>query len=81
MGPRTILEAMAAGLPILADNWGGAVDRVSPECGWLCNNKEEFTEIVKNITSEELAAKGKAARERAMNEFVPERWIKEIIND
>lgn len=79
MGPRVILEAMAAGLPILADNWGGAVDRVTPECGWLCNTKEEMLNIIKNVTFEELEAKGKAAKERAIAEFIPEKWIKEIL--
>lgn len=79
MGPRVIIEAMAVGLPILADNWGGAVDRVTPECGWLCS-KEQMVEIVKNVTLEELKKKGQAARERART-FKPENWIKEIIND
>jgi len=79
MGPRVIIEAMAAGLPILADNWGGAVDRVTPECGWLCNTKAEMLEIVTNVTLEELKKKGEAARERAKT-FKPEAWIEEIIN-
>jgi len=79
MGPRVILEAMAAGLPILADNWGGAVDRVTPECGWLCNTKEEHAAIIKNLTFEELKKKGQAARERAQTEFAPEKWIEEIL--
>ena len=80
MGPRVILEAMAAGLPIIADNWGGAVDRVTPDCGWLCNSKEEMIEIIKNVTLEELKEKGKASRERALQEFTHTNWIKEILN-
>lgn len=79
MGPRVIIEAMACGLPIIADNWGGAVDRVTPETGWLCNSKEEMLEIIKNVTPEELEKKGQAAKQRAMDEFVPHRYIKEII--
>ncbi len=79
MGPRVIMEAMAIGLPIIADNWGGAVDRVTPECGWLCNSKEEMIEIIKNVTPAELERKGQAAKQRAMDEFVSERWIKEIV--
>lgn len=78
-GPRVILEAMAAGLPILADNWGGVVDRVTPECGWLCDKKEQFSEIIKNLSFGELKKKGEAARKRAIQDFVPERWINEII--
>ena len=79
MGPRVILEAMAAGLPVIADNWGGAVDRVTPETGWLCNTKEEQVELLKNISFEEIERKGKAARERAKAEFVPQRWIEAIL--
>jgi glycosyltransferase involved in cell wall biosynthesis len=78
MGPRVILEAMAVGLPILADNWGGAVDRVTPDCGWLCNGKEEMVKIVQNVTVEELKQKGQAAKKRAMQHFVTHRWIEEI---
>ncbi len=78
MGPRVILEALASGLPVIADNWGGAVDRVTPDCGWLCDTKEQAQEIIKNVTFEELKAKGEAARERAKKEFVPENWITEI---
>lgn len=81
MGPRVIIEAMAAGLPILADNWGGAVDRVTPECGWLCNTKEEMIEIIKNVSLEELKTKGAAARLRAKTEFSIENWVKEIVDD
>lgn len=79
MGPRVVLEAMAVGLPILADNWGGVADRVTPECGWLCDTKEQMIEIVKNVTPEELERKGKAAKERALKEFIPEKWIGEIV--
>ncbi len=79
MGPRTILEAMAVGLPIIADNWGGAPDRVTPDCGWICNSKEEMVEIIKNVTVEELAKKGRAAKQRAIDEFIPTKWLKEIL--
>ena len=78
-GPRVVLEAMAAGLPVLADNWGGVVDRITPECGWLCDKKEQFAEIIKDVSFVELEKKGKAARERAVQEFIPERWIDEIL--
>jgi ADP-heptose:LPS heptosyltransferase/glycosyltransferase involved in cell wall biosynthesis len=80
-GPRVILEAMAAGLPVIADNWGGAPDRVTPDCGWICTSKEEMLEIIKNVTPEELRSKGEAARARAMNEFKPERWIEELTGE
>ena len=78
-GPRVIIEAMAAGLPVIADNWGGAVDRITPECGWLCNSKEEMIDIITKVTVEELEVKGRAARKRALEEFDANNWIKEII--
>lgn len=78
-GPRVVLEAMAAGLPILADNWGGVIDRVTLECGWLCDTKAQQIEIVRGVSFEELKKKGEAARERARQEFIPERWLDEIL--
>ena len=78
MGPRVIIEAMAAGLPIIADNWGGATDRVTPDCGWLCSTKQEMVDVIKNVTMEELKKKGQAARERART-FDAHAWIQEIV--
>ena len=90
MGPRAIIEAMAVGLPILADNWGGVVDRVGSntnsnrsdieeyDCGWLVGDKNSYVDIIKNVTFEELRKKGNRARERA-REFVPDRWVDEVI--
>ena len=81
MGPRAILEGMTSGLAVVADKWGGAVDRVTPETGWLCETKEEMNEIIKNVTNKELEEKGKAARQRAVENFIPERWIEEIVGE
>lgn len=78
MGPRVILEAMAAGLPILADNWGGAIDRVTPECGWLCDTKPEHVEILAGVTCAQLKTMGEASRERAKT-FDAAAWVKEIV--
>lgn len=78
MGPRVILEAMAAGLPILADPWGGAVDRVTEACGWLLPKAEQVA-LLGRVTPEDLAAKGRAARARAHAEFDPSRWLTELV--
>jgi ADP-heptose:LPS heptosyltransferase/glycosyltransferase involved in cell wall biosynthesis len=78
MGPRVIIEAMAAGLPIIADNWGGAVDRVTSDCGWLCNSKEEMLEVLRTVSLKELKEKGANARERAKT-FSIQSWVKEIV--
>jgi len=75
MGPRVIVEAMAAGLPVIADNKDGAKDRITPETGWLCNTAEEYYDIVKGINHLMLEDKGKAAKERARKEFDPNKWI------
>jgi len=77
-GPRVIIEAMAAGLPVIADNWGGAIDRVTPECGWLCDTKEQMQEVIKNVTYEDLLNKGANARERAKEEFIVDNYIREL---
>lgn len=79
MGPRVVLEAMAAGLPVLADNWGGVIDRVTEDCGWLCDTKAGHNAIMKDVRPQLLEAKGQAARQRAMDEFRPEAWIREIL--
>ena len=78
MGPRVALEAMAAGLPVIADNWGGCKDRITPETGWLCNDKLEYAEIIGSLASQELQQMGEEAKQRAIDHFVPERWIEEI---
>jgi ADP-heptose:LPS heptosyltransferase/glycosyltransferase involved in cell wall biosynthesis len=81
MGPRVILEAMAAGLPIIADNWGGAPDRVTSDCGWICESKQEMLDVIKTVTPQELRKKGTAARQRALNDFRPERWVTELTGE
>lgn len=78
-GPRVILEAMAAGLPVIADNWGGAIDRITPETGWLCSEKSQMLSIIEGVSVETLERMGEAARQRAIDEFIPERWVEEVI--
>lgn len=77
-GPRTIVEAMAAGLPVIADNRWGAKDRVTPETGWLCDNREDYIDTIGGLNHKILAEKGTAAKDRARQEFDPHNWIKVI---
>jgi glycosyltransferase involved in cell wall biosynthesis len=76
-GPRTIMEAMAIGLPPIADRRGGAKDRLDDECGWLCDSVAEHIEIFSKLDGKILMQKGKAAKERA-RAFDPEKWIETI---
>jgi ADP-heptose:LPS heptosyltransferase len=79
-GPRVILEAMACGLPVIADNRYGAMDRVTPETGWLCEDVNDYLDVIEEIKNDItiLETKGKAARELAKEEYVASRWHEEI---
>ena len=82
-GPRVIIEAMACGLPCIGDNSYGAKDRITPETGWLCEDVSDYIDVIKEINENPsiLETKGKAARERALNEFVPTKWADYIIGE
>ncbi len=77
-GPRVVCEAMAAGLAVLAENRDGPADRVTPETGWLIDDRAEAVDIINNVTPEVLEQKGRAARERAINEFDKTKWFTAI---
>ena len=78
-GPRVIMEAMASGLPVIAENRDGAKDRITDETGWLINKHDEFPDIVKTLTPQVLREKGEASQARARLEFKKENWLNEII--
>jgi len=80
-GPRVVMEAMAAGLPVITDNHSGMKDRVTEQTGWLCNDRFEYFKIIESLTPHILRQKGKAARYRAQKEFTKDRWIKEITSN
>lgn len=80
-GPRTIVEAMAIGLPVIADNRWGAKDRVTPETGWLCETAEEYINVISELYPKVLTEKGQAAKQRAREHFDPQNWIKTIIGN
>lgn len=79
-GPRVIMEAMAAGLPVIADNRGGAKDRITPETGWLCDTIDEHVNAIVHLDGKVNVVKGAAARERART-FDPEKWIEVILDE
>lgn len=82
-GPRVIIEAMACGLPVIADNRYGAKDRVTPDTGWLCEDWNDYVKVIKEIIDnpEIIKIKGEAAREYAKKEYVAEKWVEEILGE
>lgn len=80
-GPKVVLEAMASGLACIVDNHSGPKDRVDENTGWKCDTWEDYKRVIQEILENPilLKIKGQAAREKARKEFIPERWIKEIV--
>jgi hypothetical protein len=80
-GPRTVIEANASGLSAICDSrTGGPSDRITPETGWLINKIDDLYPIIQEITDNPsiLQKKGEAARKRAQEFFVKDRWVKLI---
>ena len=80
-GPRVIMEAMATGLPVIADNRWGAKDRVTEESGWLCDNLQDYLKALQDIAElpSLLSTKGKTARKIAKDTFDPYAWVDKVL--
>lgn len=74
-GPRAIIEAMAAGLAVVCERRDGAADRATAETGWFVDGEAAAIELLRGVHPDVLAAKGRAARERARSEFDRWRWV------
>ena len=75
--PRTIIEAMAVGKPVIATPLGGSKELVTPETGILVP-PEDASAVAEAITTlatdrERLIEMGKAARDRAVQLFSSEK--------
>ena len=75
--PRTIIEAMAVGKPVIATPLGGSKELVTPETGLLVP-PEDASAVAEAITTlvsdqERLNAMRKAARSRAVELFSSEK--------
>jgi len=75
--PRTIIEAMAVGKPVIATPLGGSKELVTPETGILVppENPGAFASAIATLAAdrEQLTAMGKAARLRAEQLFSSEK--------
>lgn len=75
--PRTIIEAMAVGKPVIATPLGGSKELVIPETGILVppEDSEAFASAIATLAAdrEQLTAMGKAARLRAKQLFSSEK--------
>ena len=75
--PRTIIEAMAVGKPVIATPLGGSKELVTPETGILVppEDASAITEAIATLAAdqERLKAMGKAARDRAVQLFSSEK--------
>ena len=80
-GPKVIMEAMASGLAVIADNHSGPKDRVTEETGWLCDTWDDYVEVIKYIINNPnvIMEKGINAKEYAKKYFIAEHWIDEIL--
>jgi glycosyltransferase involved in cell wall biosynthesis len=76
--PRVILEAFAAGLPLIAFRAGGIPEIVEHGCtGFLCDTPTEMARVTIEILQngrEHLRAVAEAAREKWCECFTLERW-------
>ena len=75
--PRTIIEAMAVGKPVIATPLGGSKELVTPETGILVppEDASAVAEAIATLATdqERLAAMGKTARDRAGQLFSSEK--------
>jgi len=82
-GPKVIMEAQAAGLPVIADNHSGAVDRLANGGGFLCNDFEGHLSALKELARDPnlRRALGEVSRDHARKNYGPQVWIEAIIGE
>lgn len=85
-GPKVIMEAQASGLPIVADNHSGAIDRLSLTdkglLGFLCDDFKGHIKALKTLADDITLRKfiGENNKEHARELYNPQLWIDHIIN-
>ena len=86
-GGAVVLEAMARGLPVVATGWGGPLDYITAETGFLVEPKsreymvEQFSATIDQLAlSPELRYQiGQAAINRIKEHFLWDTKIQEVI--
>lgn len=84
-GPKVIMEAQASGLPVIADNHSGAIDRLSLTeeglLGFLCNNFDEHLKALKELSTNIKLRKlmGTNCKSHAKKNYDPYLWIEGIV--
>ena len=82
-GPRTLMEAMAAGLPCVVENRDGMKERmINGVTGYLVDTEDEAVTKISDLFHNKALRDimGKNARIRA-KEFDPMLWIKDLMGD
>lgn len=76
-GGAVVLEAMAAGLPVIASDWGGPADYLDSSCGILVEPRDRaafraaLAEAMRRMAADPALRRrlGQAGREKAVREF------------
>lgn len=73
---RSNMEAMAAGCCVITENRDGPVDYIEHgKTGFLVNNEQEAIDIINSLEKEDIRQIGENAREYALTNFNPNKWI------
>lgn len=77
--PLTIIEAMSAGLPVVASNVGGVPEEIGGGCGILVENDVRMvTNAIRRISDERLQIiMGEAARKKFLKDFTLDKFLSE----
>lgn len=81
--PIVLLEAMAAGVPIVATAVGGVLDLLGPDCAWLIgpDDPPQLATALRAVRAQPAVARVRsaAAYDRVRAEYRPEPWVQRYI--